>query len=228
MSADAYPAAGWTGRVMQALNAVWTLVLVNLLFAGGVLAGLVVAGVMPAGVAAASVLLPGGPSAGDGLVRAFARQYRASFRRASLTGIPFLIAGLLLAADAMVLSRLDGPAAAGLSALTAVVALVVIVALAVTVTLLTRHDDRPAAVLRAAVAVALAAPLTGLGVLLTLLATAVIAAVLPVTIPLVGVSLPLAIAVRLIDRRLARLPLGASQPILDSASDPHHPDKEIL
>ncbi|WP_313356760.1 DUF624 domain-containing protein, partial [Microbacterium sp.] len=65
MSAETYAAAGWTGRVMQMLDAVWTLVLVNLLFIGGVLAGGVVAGVMPAGVAAASVLLPGGRPADD-------------------------------------------------------------------------------------------------------------------------------------------------------------------
>lgn len=226
MSAQTYAAAGWTGRVMQMLDAVWTLVLVNLLFIGGVLAGGVVAGLMPAGVAAASVLLPGGRRADDGIVRAFVRHYRAAFRRANLTGIPFLIAGLLLAADAAALARLAGPAAAVLSGLTAIVALIVVVTLAVTLTLLARHGDRPSAVLRAAVAVALSAPATGLGVLIALLAMAVIAGVFPVTIPLVGISLPLAVAVRLIDRRLARLPIGPAQPTLDSATP--NPDKDIL
>ena len=47
-TSDAQVGLGWTGRVMQVLGAVWTLVLVNLLFIAGVVVGLVVAGIMPA------------------------------------------------------------------------------------------------------------------------------------------------------------------------------------
>ncbi|MGB3731934.1 DUF624 domain-containing protein [Microbacterium sp.] len=204
--ADAQPALGWAGRVMQWLNAVLTLVLVNLLFVVGVLAGLVVLGIMPAATAAASVLLrdADGIESAGGTSRLFLRTYRAEFRRANLTGIPFLVAGTLLAADAVVLPHLQGPVAAALSALTLVATAVVLLAALVAVTLLVRYDDGPRAVLRFAVTVPLAYPLTAAGVLLVLISFGVIAGILPVLLPLVGASLPLAVAVRLIDRRLTR------------------------
>jgi uncharacterized membrane protein YesL len=222
VSADAQMGLGWTGRVMQLLQGACTLVLVNLLFAAGVVVGLGIVGVMPASVAAATVLLPGksgksGESGESGTVRRFVRAYRESFVRANLTGIPFLIAGVLLAADAAVLPRLGGPVAAALTALTTVVGLVVLLMFIVCVTLLVRYRDTPVAVLRYALTLPLTAPLTGAGVLLVLIAFAVIASVVPVVVPLVGASLPLALATRLIDRRLATI--DARHPA--SAGVPH-------
>ncbi|WP_312169600.1 DUF624 domain-containing protein [Microbacterium sp.] len=222
MSADAQMGLGWTGRVMQLLQGACTLVLVNLLFAVGVVVGLGIVGVMPASVAAATVLLPGkigksGESGEIGTARRFVRAYRESFVRANLTGIPFLIAGVLLAADAAVLPRLGGPVAAALTALTTVVGLVVLLMFIVCVTLLVRYRDTPVAVLRYALTLPLTAPLTGAGVLLVLIAFAVIASVVPVVVPLVGASLPLVLATRLIDRRLATI--DARHPA--SAGVPH-------
>lgn len=216
---------GWTGRVMQLLQGACTLVLVNLLFAAGVVVGLGIVGVMPASVAAATVLLPGksgksgesGESGEIGTARRFVRAYRESFVRANLTGIPFLIAGVLLAADAAVLPRLGGPVAAALTALTTVVGLVVLLTFIVCVTLLVRYRDTPAAVLRYALTLPLTAPLTGAGVLLVLIAFAVIASVVPVVVPLVGASLPLVLATHLIDHRLATI--DARHPA--SAGVPH-------
>jgi uncharacterized membrane protein YesL len=212
MSTDAQLGLGWTGRVMQLLNAAWTLVLVNLLFLAGVLAGLILFGVMPAGTAAASVLLQGADAieGHGGVIRVFIRTYRAEFRRANLAGLPFLAAAGLLGADAFVLPQREGPAATALTALTAVIGLVVLLAWVTVITLLARYDDRPIALLRYAVVVPLSFPLTSVGVLVVLGAVGVIAAIFPVVVPLVGASLPLAIAARLIDRRLARL-------------DPQHP-----
>jgi len=210
MSADVQPGLGWTGRVMQLLNAVWTLVLVNLLFLAGVLAGLVVLGVMPAATAAVSVLRHGGEvhiERDGGVVRAFVLTYRAEFRRANLTGLPFLAAALLLTADALVLPHLVGPAAAALAALTTIVALVTLLAVTVVITLLARYDDPPRALLRYAVAVPLSFPLTALGGLVVLASFGVIAMIFPVVIPLIGASLPLAISARLIEHRLAKLDL---------------------
>ncbi|MGC3986524.1 MAG: DUF624 domain-containing protein [Pseudorhodoferax sp.] len=200
MSAETYEGAGWTGRVMQALHVVGTLVLVNLLFVAGALAGLVVAGIMPAAVAAAVVLLPGADSR-DGVVRAFLRAYRAAFRRANLLGVPFLLAAVALAADAVVLPALGGPAAALLTGLTTVAGLTVLLAWTVTITLLARGER--SASLRQAVVVVLASPLTGLGVLVALASFGAVAAIFPVVLPLLGVSLPLAMATHLVDRRLA-------------------------
>lgn len=211
MSADAQVGLGWTGRVMQVLQAVCTLVLVNLLFVAGVVAGLGILGLMPASVAAATVLLPGDASE-TGTVRRFLRAYRESFVRANLTGGPLLLAGVLLAADAAVLPRLDGPVAAVLTALTTAVGLAVLLMWIVCATLLVRHRDTPVAVLRYALTIPLTSPVTGAGVLVVLVAFVVIAGVFPVVVPLIGASLPLAIAVRLIDRRLATIDARDPQP----------------
>lgn len=207
MSVDARIGLGWAGRVMQLLSAACTLVLVNILFIAGVLAGLVVLGVMPAAAATASVLLRDrtGLERDGGAARSFLRVYRRSFVRANVVGVPFLVAAALLTVDALVLPALEGPAAAVLTALTASVALLVVGAGLVAVTLLERYDDRPALLLRYAVTVTLASPSTAAGVLAALIACGVICAVFPVLLPLIGVSLPLAICVRLIDRRLAQL-----------------------
>ena len=87
-------------------------------------------------------------------------------------------------------------------------AVVVVLTGIVAVTLLARYDDRPAAVLRYALGIALTAPLTATGVVLALVSCGIIAAVLPVFVPLAGASLPLGIAARLIDRRLRTLESG--------------------
>lgn len=212
-TSDAQVGLGWTGRVMQVLGAVWTLVLVNLLFIAGVVVGLVVAGIMPAAAAASAVLLRDAEQIEHrgGAARLFVREYRRVFVRANLAGLPLLLAAALLVADALVLPRLDGPAAAALTVLTTVVGIGALLAGVIVATLLARYDDAPMALLRYAVTVVLASPFTALGILVTAGAVAVITAVFPVALPLVGASLPLVIAARLVDHRLAKL-------------DPQHPN----
>lgn len=198
---------GWTGRVMQLLHVVTALIAVNLMFVLGTLLGLGILGLMPASVAASAVLRRGDLLAGTaegGVVRTFWARYRAEFRRANLAGIPFAIASVLLLADALLLPQLEGPASAVLLVLTGAVTAGTVITWIVTVALLSRHDDRPGAVLRFALALPVAALPTSIGVALTLAAWAVIVSGAPVLLPLLGAAVPLAIAVRLIDRRLDR------------------------
>lgn len=214
VSSDTQVGVGWAGRVMHALAAGWTLVLVNLLFFAGALAGLLVAGIVPSAAAAVAVLLRDAESIEreGGVVRLFVREYRRMFRRAVLAGLPLLAAAVLVIMDAIALPHLGGPAAAALSALTIVVGVVaVFVGLAV-VTLLVRYDDGPVALLRYAVTVALASPSTVIAVVIAVVAVVAICLVFPVVVPLIGASLILAIAARLIDRRLMKL-------------DPQHPSE---
>lgn len=208
MTAEALGGLGWTGRVMQILHVVTALIAVNVMFLLGTLLGLGVFGLMPASVAASAVLRRSDLLAGDaegGVVRTFWTRYRTEFARANLAGIPFGIASLLLAVDAVLLPRLEGPLSAALLVLTgALVAGALIVAITAVV-LLSRYDDRPAPVLRFALLLPLTSAPMSLGVLVVIAAWAAITAVVPVLLPLVGVSIPLAIAVRLIDRRLDRI-----------------------
>lgn len=208
MSAEALAGAGWTGRVMQILHVVTALIAVNLMFLAGTLLGLGILGVMPASVAAAAVLRRDDLLAGtadDGLVRTFVATYRAEFVRANLTGIPFAIAGMLLAADAVLLPQLRGPASAVLLVLTGALALAVVASGTVAVVLLSRYQDPPRALLRYAVVLPLTFPTTAAAVLTVLAAWAVIGSIAPVVLPLVGAAVPLAAAVRLIGARLDRV-----------------------
>lgn len=208
MTSEAVGGLGWTGRVMQLLHVATALIAVNLMFLAGVVLGLGVLGIMPASVAAAAVLRRDDLLAGTGeggLVRTFIATYRAEFVRANLTGIPFGIAAVLLAADAVLLPRLQGPASAVLLVLTAALAAGVAVSGVAVVALLARYQDRPVAVLRFALVLPVSFPAAGAAVFIVLAAWAVIASIVPVLLPLIGASLPLAAAVRLIDRRLHRI-----------------------
>lgn len=198
---------GWTGRAMRMLDGACTLVLVNLLIIAGTVVGLGVLGAMPAATAGAAVLLRESEARerDGGALRLFVRTYRAEFLRANITGIPFVAAGLLVAADAAVLPLLAPPAAAAVGVLTVIVGVVSALAALFAAVLLARCDDPPRAVRRCALSVVLASPLTALGVLIALTACAVIALAVPVSIPLIGAALPLAAAARLIDRRLVQL-----------------------
>lgn len=201
-------ALGWTGRVMQWLRVITTLVLVNVLFLLGALAGLVIFGTMPAAVAAASVLrrndlLLG--TAEDGVLRSFWAAYRAEFWRANRAGIPFWIVGVLLAADFMVLPQLTGPISAALLVFTGALLLAAVVTFATTIALLARYDDGAAAVLRYALVLPPTSLAMSAGVLIAVVAWAVTVSVLPVLLPLVGAAIPIAIVVRLIDVRLDRI-----------------------
>ena len=201
-------ALGWTGRVMQWLRVITTLVLVNVLFLLGALAGLVILGTMPAAVAAASVLrrndlLLG--TAEDGVLRSFWATYRAEFWRANRAGIPFWIVGVLLAADFMVLPQLTGPISAALLVFTGALLLAAVVTFATTIALLSRYDDGAAAVLRYALVLPPTSLAMSAGVLVAVVAWAVTVSVLPVLLPLVGAAIPIAIVVRLIDVRLDRI-----------------------
>ena len=201
-------ALGWTGRVMQWLRVITTLVLVNVLFLLGALAGLVILGTMPAAVAAASVLrrndlLLG--TAEDGVLRSFWATYRAEVWRANRAGIPFWIVGVLLAADFMVLPQLTGPISAALLVFTGALLLAAVVTFATTIALLSRYDDGAAAVLRYALVLPPTSLAMSAGVLIAVVAWAVTVSVLPVLLPLVGAAIPIAIVVRLIDVRLDRI-----------------------
>ena len=201
-------ALGWTGRVMQWLRVITTLVLVNVLFLLGALAGLVILGTMPAAVAAASVLrrndlLLG--TAEDGVLRSFWAAYRAEFWRANRAGIPFWIVGVLLAADFMVLPQLTGPISAALLVFTGALLLAAVVTFATTIALLSRYDDGAAAVLRYALVLPPTSLAMSAGVLIAVVAWALTVSVLPVLLPLVGAAIPIAIVVRLIDVRLDRI-----------------------
>lgn len=201
-------ALGWTGRVMQWLRVITTLVLVNVLFLLGALAGLVILGTMPAAVAAASVLrrndlLLG--TAEDGVLRSFWATYRAEFWRANRAGIPFWIVGVLLAADFMVLPQLTGPISAALLVFTGALLLAAVVTFATTIALLSRYDDGAAAVLRYALVLPPTSLAMSAGVLVAVVAWALTVSVLPVLLPLVGAAIPIAIVVRLIDVRLDRI-----------------------
>ncbi len=208
MTAEALGGLGWTGRVMQILHVATALIAVNVMFLLGTLLGLGILGLMPASVAASAVLRRGDLLAGNaegGVVRAFWTRYWAEFARANLAGIPFGIASLLLAADAVLLPRLQGPLSAALLVLTGALVAGALVIAVTAVVLLSRYDDRPVPVLRFALLLPLTSAPSSLGVLVVIAAWAAIAAVVPVLLPLVGVSIPLAIVVRLIDRRLDRI-----------------------
>ena len=208
MTAEALGGLGWTGRVMQILRVITALIAVNVMFLLGTLLGLGVLGLMPASVAASAVLRRGDLLAGNaegGVVRTFWGHYRAEFRRANLAGIPFGIASALLVADAVLLPQLQGPLSAALLVLTGALVAGALVIAITAVVLLSRYDERPVPVLRFALLLPLTSTPSSLGVLVVIAAWAAITAVVPVLLPLVGVSIPLAIAVRLIDRRLARI-----------------------
>ncbi len=208
MSADALAGVGWTGRVMQILHVVTSLIAVNAMFLLGTLLGLGLLGLMPASVAASAVLRRGDLLTGTaegGVVRTFWARYRAEFARANRAGIPFGRAAALLAADAVVLPRLQGPVAAALLVPTGILAVGAVVIGITAIVLLSRYDDRPAAVLRFALLLPLTSVPMALGVLVVIVAWTAIVGTVPVLLPLVGVAVPLAIAVRLIDRRLDRI-----------------------
>jgi len=195
---------GWTDGIMRALAVAARFVAVNVMILLGAVIGLGLFGLMPAVVAGAAVLRGDG-SAQGGLLRAYATQYRAQFVRANLAGIPFTVTGALLAADLTLLTRLAGPFSAVLLVLTIAVAAFALLVWVMTVALLSRHDDAPIAVLRAALLLTAASPAAGLGLLVVLAAWVVITAVAPILLPLVGVSIPLALVIRLIEARLERL-----------------------
>ena len=194
---------GWAERAMRMLQGVTTLVAVNLLILGGSLLGLVVAGLFPALVAAGAVLLR--ETGDDGVWRGFVRTYRTEFRRANLVGAPLLAVAALLIADAALLPRVPGPLGAALLVLTAVFAAATLVVGAVAVTLLVRYDDRPSVVLRQALLIAAGSPGTALAVIVTAIAAGVLGLAVTVLLPLAGLSGPLLLALRLVDRRLVRI-----------------------
>ena len=198
---------GWTGRVMRMLDAMCTLVLVNLLILLGTLVGLGVLGAMPSATAGAVVLLRDAErrERHGGALRLFVRVYRAEFVRSNVTGLPFVAAGLLAVADLSLLPLLAAPVAAAIGVLTVIVGIISALAALFIAVLLARYDDPPRAVRRYALSAVLASPLTAVGVLIALAGCAVIALAAPVGIPLIGAAAPLAVAARLIDRRLIQL-----------------------
>lgn len=199
---------GWAGRLMQWLRVAMALVITNLMFLFGALAGLVLFGAMPAAVAATAVLrrndlLLG--TAETGLVCTFWRTYRAEFWRANRAGIPFWIAGALLAADLILLPQSAGPLSAALLVFTLALAVGFVLTLATTVTLLSRYDDGTVAVLRYAVVLPAASLPVSAALVVTLAAWAAIVMTLPVLLPLLGAAVPLVVIVRLMDARLDRI-----------------------
>ncbi|MGM7671645.1 YesL family protein [Microbacterium sp. A93] len=199
---------GWAGRVMTWLRVVSTLIIINLMFLAGVLVGLVVLGVMPAAVAATACLTRLRDGENDGMVRAFIASYRGAFWRANLLGVPFAIVLLLILADTAVLPLLPAPASAALVVVTWAIAAIAVVALVAVLTIDVRYEDRPLATLRYAVMLPLVSPLMSAVMLVSLLAVGAALALLPMLVPLVGISVPLFISGWFIDHRLAGLDPG--------------------
>jgi uncharacterized membrane protein YesL len=196
------------------------LVLVNVLFVAGTLAGLVLFGLFPAAVAASTVLgrlrlgSPGDNSAGDHVVRDFARVYRSQFRQANRVGSIFWLAGVVLFLNVLaVTGTTPAPSgAAGNSPFHAVLPVLVVVtglgttaAAATAIALCSRYRDSVSSIWRTAFMLPLVSPLMGLALLATMAAAAVVFSALPVLVPLVGASLPLLLSGWLVGRRLAVL-----------------------
>ena len=203
--------SGWAGRVMSWLRIVAALIVVNLLFVAGTLVGLVVLGLAPAALAATACLtLLRDGELETGLVRAFARTYRAQFWRANLIGLPFGAVAALLALDTAVLPALAGLVAAGLAGFTWVVAAGALLAFVAALTVAVRYDEKPGAVLRYAVVLPFTSPVMSLALLATLAVIGVAFGLLPMLVPLVGFAVVLFVAGWFVDHRLAAL-------------DPDHP-----
>ncbi|MBP2435737.1 YesL family protein [Microbacterium amylolyticum] len=198
--------AGWAEKTMAMLDVVIRLVAVNLLFIGGVLLGLVVAGIMPATTAACAVVVRSGRD--HGVFHTFTSVYRREFVRANVTGLPLGIAAVLVAFNAVTIPGIVGPIGAALLVFTIAAALVTIAVFAIVVTLLVRYDDRPMAVLRYGLLLALTSPLMSVAIVATVVAAAAIGMIAPVLLPLVGLSVPLMFACRVVDARLARIDAG--------------------
>lgn len=206
-------AAGWAGRVMAFLRVAAHVVAVNLLVVAGALLGLVVVGLFPALASGGHLLAraaAGDPS--EHLWREFWAGYRAGFRRHAILGVPFWVAGLLLAVDLAVVRAADGPLAGTMLAGLTLVGAWSIVALAHLFPVTRRSDDGLLATWRFVALAPLLSPLTALAVLVTLAALAVVATQLTVLVPLAGLSLPLLLSGWLVDHRLDALDALDAEP----------------
>ncbi|HJV99609.1 MAG TPA: YesL family protein [Arthrobacter sp.] len=207
---------GWAGRVMQWLGFATRLVLVNVLFVAGTLGGLVLFGLFPAAVAATTVLArrrlghAGENSAGEHVVRDFAKVYRAQFWQANRVGSIFWLAGGVLFLDILTLRApsdavLLSPMHAVLLVLGAVAGLGTLAAAATAVALCSRYRDPVSSIWRTAFVLPLVSPLMSLSLLATLAAAVAVFSALPVLLPLAGAALPLLLSGWLVGRRLAVL-----------------------
>jgi len=203
---------GWAGRVMQWLQFGVRLVLINVLFIGGVCAGLVLFGLFPSAVAATILLarLRAG-AAGDHLVRDFITAYRAQFWHANRVGSVFWLAAVVLFLNA--LTALNGAAASGtaspvqavLLVLSALVGIGTVTAAATAVAICSRYRDTVYRTWRLAFVLPMVSPVMSISLLVTLALSAVVFSGLNVLVPLVGASVPLLLSGWLVGNRLGTL-----------------------
>lgn len=206
---------GWAGRLMEWLQFGTRLVLVNILFAAGVLAGLVLFGLFPAAVAATSVLArlrAGAP--GDHLVRDFVTAYRSQFWHVNRVGSLFWIAGVVVVLN---LLSVLGPSASSsapalapvLLALSAVVGAGTLAAAATAVAVCSRYRDTVLRTWRLAFVLPIVSPLLSLSLLASVVALAVVFSGVSVLMPLIGASVPLLLSGWLVGRRLETFEIAA-------------------
>jgi uncharacterized membrane protein YesL len=203
---------GWAGRVMQWLQFAVRLVLINVLFIGGLCAGLVLFGLFPSAVAATTLLarLRAG-AAGDHLVRDFITVYRAQFLHANRVGSVFWLAAVVLFLN--VLTALSGAAAPGTASPVQAVLLVLaaaagvgtVTAAATAVVICSRYRDTVYRTWRLAFVLPLVSPVMSISLLVTLVLAAVVFSGLNVLIPLIGASIPLLLSGWLVGSRLGAL-----------------------
>nr|WP_241740045.1 MULTISPECIES: DUF624 domain-containing protein [Microbacterium] len=192
------------------LRVVSALIVVNLLFAAGVIAGLVVLGTLPALAATTASLTRLRDGDSTGIVRSFVAEYRRSFWRANLLGVPFAAALLVAVADLAVLPHLPAQFGAALLVVSWVVLAYAAVALVAGLVIEARYRDGIRATRRYAVSLPLVSPAMTVALVVTLGVVAFALSVLPMLVPLIGVSVPLYVAGWFVDHRLAQL-------------DPEHP-----
>jgi uncharacterized membrane protein YesL len=195
--------AGWTGGVMRVLRRVTRLVEVNLLFLLGALAGGVVLGVWPAFRAASAVLLDGDPA--ESPWRPFWRAWRDDWRRTNLLGVPSWVVGAALLLDSLVLAQLDGPVRAALQLGLVLVGAWTAVVLAYWPRVVLRYDRPAFDTWRFLLLSPALGPGTAVGALVVLAVSGLVSYVIPLLGLLVGVSVPLWLAGRMVDERLNRI-----------------------
>lgn len=202
--ADAQEVPGWSGRIMVWLRVVAQLIAIQLLLIAGTLLGLVVAGLGPAAVAGGALLsrLVHG-DASETVWRDFWSVYRAQFRRAALVTAPLI--GLIALAwyEALVLlSHGTDAVAAVLAGAVIAAGLYGVTTLAYAGPVLRRYTDGPARTLRFLALAPLLSPLYALGAAVTAVSITLVGIRYPIALALAGLSIPLLLTGLIVDRWL--------------------------
>lgn len=201
-STDMSP-TGWAAGVMHVLNIGTQMVGLSLLAALGTLAGLVVAGVMPTFAAAGilgSELVSGRPI--YKLWGSFWREWKNSWVRANLLGIPFLVFALLLWLDLRIAWNATGNARPLLITLPVIVALYVLSSVFYFPTVATRYEDSLPRSWRFLALAPVLFPAATFASLVSVVALAVVYYFVPFLAALTAGALPAAVVTRVVRDRL--------------------------